>query len=119
LADQHPFASIFDNRDDSSQLAIQYPYFHHEIITTSGGQDYAYPSYKNVHDNAEWIHTIDSIISALVEAGLQIEFFHEHSACPWQMFPFCEHVGPGLWHIRGDLIPLIFSLGARKPRLPA
>ena len=118
IADQHPFASIFDNRDDSSHLAIQYPYFHREIITTSGGQDYADPSYKNEHDNAEWIHTVDSILSALVEAGLQIEFFHEHSACPWQMFPFCERAGPGLWHIRGDLIPLIFSLAARKPKLP-
>lgn len=59
-------------------------------------------------------HTIDNIVSSLIEAGLQIEFFHEHTSCPWQMFPFCEPVGPGAWHIRGDLIPLIFSLRARK-----
>jgi len=29
------------------------------------------------------------------------------------MFPFCEPDGRG-WHIKGDLIPLIFSLKARK-----
>jgi hypothetical protein len=50
-----------------------------------------------------------------IEAGLQIEFFHEHSSCPWQMFPFCEPDGRGVWHIKGDLIPLIFSLKARRP----
>jgi hypothetical protein len=87
------------------------------MILSSGGQDYADPSYKSEHGNAEWIHTVDSIVSSLIEAGLQIEFFHEHSLCPWRMFPFCEPAGPGAWHIKGDLIPLIFSLGARKPSL--
>jgi SAM-dependent methyltransferase len=118
IADQHPFASIFNNQDDVSELAIQYPYFRHEMILSSSGQDYADPSYKSEHDNAEWIHTVDSIVSSLIAAGLQIGFFHEHSSCPWQMFPFCEPAGPGTWHIRGDLIPLIFSLQARKPKLP-
>jgi SAM-dependent methyltransferase len=114
IADQHPFASIFNNADEASELAIQYPYFRQEIILSSGGQDYADPSYKNEHYNAEWIHTVDSIVGSLIEAGLQIEFFHEHSSCPWQMFPFCEPVGPKSWHIKDDLIPLIFSLKARK-----
>jgi hypothetical protein len=31
------------------------------------------------------------------------------------MFPFCEPVESSAWHIKGDLIPLIFSLRARKP----
>lgn len=79
-----------------------------------GGQDYADPSYKNEHDNAERIHTIESIVSSLIDAGLQMEFFHEHSSCPWRVFPFCEADGPGAWDIKGDLIPLIFSLKARK-----
>jgi hypothetical protein len=30
------------------------------------------------------------------------------------MFPFCEPDRPGAWHIKGKLIPLIFSLKARK-----
>jgi SAM-dependent methyltransferase len=115
IADLHPFASIFNNEDDASSLAIQYPYFHQEMILSSGGQDYANPSYKNEHVNAEWIHTVDSILSSLIGAGLQIEFFHEHSSCPWQLFPFCEPAGPGAWCIKGNLIPLIFSLRARKP----
>jgi SAM-dependent methyltransferase len=115
IADLHPFASIFNNEDDASTLAIQYPYFHQEMILSSGGQDYADPSHKNQHDNAEWIHTVDSILSSLIEAGLQIEFFHEHFSCPWQLFPFCEPTRSGTWHVKGDLIPLILSLRARKP----
>jgi SAM-dependent methyltransferase len=113
IADEHPFASIFNHEDNATELAIQYPYFREEMILSSGGQDYADPSYKNEHGNAEWVHTVDSIVGSL-EAGLQIEFFREHSSCPWQMFPFCEPAGPGAWHIKGDLIPLIFSLRARK-----
>jgi len=115
IADEHPFASIFNHEDDAAELAIQYPYFREEMILSSGGQDYADPSYKNEHGNAEWIHTVDSIVSSLIEAGLQIEFFHEHFLCPWRMFPFCEPAAHGAWHIKGDLIPLIFSLRARKP----
>jgi SAM-dependent methyltransferase len=113
IADQHPFASIFNNEDDASELAILHPYFREDMILSSSGQDYADPAYTSEHDNAEWIHTIDSIVSSLIDAGLQIEFFHEHSSCPWRMFPFCEPDGRG-WHIKGDLIPLIFSLKARK-----
>jgi len=115
IADQQPFASIFNSDDDESELIIQYPYFREDMILSPSGQDYADPSYKSAHDNAEWIHTVDSIISSLIDAGLQIEFFHEYSSCTWRMFPFCEPAGPGTWHIKGDLIPLIFSLRARKP----
>jgi SAM-dependent methyltransferase len=39
IADQHPFASIFNNADEASELAIQYPYFRQEMILSSGGQD--------------------------------------------------------------------------------
>jgi SAM-dependent methyltransferase len=115
IADQHPFASIFNNLDDATELGIQFPYFREEMILSSSGQDYADPTYTSEHDNAEWIHTVDSIVNALIDAGLQIEFFHEHSSCPWKMFPFCESDGRGGWHIKNDLIPLIFSLKARKP----
>jgi len=43
-------------------------YFREEMNLSSGGQDYADPSYKNEHGNAEWIHTVDSIVSSLIEA---------------------------------------------------
>src|SRR5271154_4600307 len=36
IADLHPFASIFNNEDHASTLAIQYPYFHQEMILSSG-----------------------------------------------------------------------------------
>jgi SAM-dependent methyltransferase len=115
IADQHPFASIFNNQDDATELAIQFPYFREEMILSPGGQDYADPTYVSKHDGAEWVHTIDSIVSSLIDAGLRIEFIHEHSSCPWRMFPFCEPDGRGRWHVKSELIPLIFSVKARKP----
>ncbi len=114
IADQHPFASIFSNVDAGAELGILHSYFNQEMIVSPGGQDYADPAYVNEYDNAEWIHTAGNIIDSLIEAGLQIEFFHEHPSCPWQMFPFCQPNRHGSWHLKDDPIPLIFSLKARK-----
>jgi SAM-dependent methyltransferase len=35
IADEHPFASIFNHEDDAAELAIQYPYFREEMILSS------------------------------------------------------------------------------------
>jgi hypothetical protein len=67
-------------------------------ILSPSGQDYADPLYKCEHDNAEWIHTVDSIVSSLIEAGLEIEFFYEHSSCPCRCFRSANPQGqtPGI-----------------------
>ena len=68
--------------------------------------------------------------SALLEAGLRIEFVHEHREVPWQALPWMEPVGPGttgadgryqsnrMWRLpetQRDLVPLMYSLLATKP----
>jgi hypothetical protein len=88
------------------------------MILSSGGQDHADPLYKNEHDNAEWIHAAGSIVKFTDRGRTPDRTLSRTFFVPWQMFPFCEPAGPGIWHIRGDLIPLIFSLRARKPTPP-
>jgi hypothetical protein len=72
---------------------------------------------------------VSEIVDSLVEAGLQIEFFHEFPVCVWQCLPFAERTdkfdpsfeagrlkAERLWRVKGDPIPLLFSVKARKPK---
>jgi hypothetical protein len=35
----------------------------------------------------EWCHPLSDIISGLLEAGLRLDFLHEHERVPWRHFP--------------------------------
>ncbi|MHA1220605.1 MAG: SAM-dependent methyltransferase, partial [Candidatus Heimdallarchaeota archaeon] len=65
----------------------------------------------------EWIHTISSIINALLNVGLQIEFIHEFPFCFFNFHPNMEKREDGYWHFTNELfnVPMIFSLKAKKP----
>jgi len=38
----------------------------------------------------EWTHPISEVVTALMDAGLRVDFFHEHYEIPWQMFHVLE-----------------------------
>jgi len=54
------------------------------------------------HAGHEWIHTVSEIIDALVEAGLQIEFFHEFPAVGvlFRCYGHCRSGRPTRWILR-------------------
>jgi hypothetical protein len=55
------------------------------------------------------------VITALIDAGLVIEFVHERPVCCFQMFPFMEKGADDWWRINGNPIPVTLSIKARKP----
>jgi hypothetical protein len=59
---------------------------------------------KTVHNTTyEWNHALGDVVSALVEAGLVLEFLHEHGFDTYRL----PEGTPKL--------PLMYSLRARKP----
>ena len=46
-------------------------------VDPPGSGDYADPTHHGKLAGHEWIHAVSEIIGSLLEAGLQIEFFHE------------------------------------------
>lgn len=130
ICDMHPFLSIFDNEESATELKLKHSYFRRQmIVDPPGGGDYADVTYRGKHAGHEWIHTVSEIIDSLVEAGLQIEFFHEFPVCVWQCLPFAERTdkfdpsfeagrlkAERMWRVKGDPIPLLFSVKARKPK---
>ncbi|MGE0723151.1 MAG: class I SAM-dependent methyltransferase [Alphaproteobacteria bacterium] len=65
----------------------------------------------------EWLHSISGIVGALIDAGLAIEFLHEHTVLPWSAFSLCMPAGDRLWRLPDEMpaIPLALSIRARKP----
>lgn len=64
----------------------------------------------------ERVHALSEVLSAVLDAGLSIELFHEHatSKAPW---PWCERGADGLWRLPAGWpsFPLSYSLRARQP----
>jgi SAM-dependent methyltransferase len=116
LADAHPFLNMFYNEADAPGLAVTYPYFHDSAPHYfAPGPDYA-SSQQTTVPSYEWRHSLGDIQNALIAAGLQIEFLHEHSFCAWQYFPFMECGADRWWRLPATYpaIPLSFSVRARK-----
>ena len=114
--DSHPFSLMFDDSARVTELQVTRSYFsgpEPEYWEPEG--DYADPNAKATRGSYEWTHSLDSIVNALIEAGLRIEFLHEfpvlfHCGCP-----LMEQDKDGWWRLRGDKVPLTFSIKASKP----
>jgi len=111
----HPLNNVFASKENSIELKIAYSYFHAtEPIEWGAGSSYADPNAKVSHPSYEWTHSLSDVLNALISAGLRIEFVHEFPVCAYQRFPFMEQDKDGWWRLKGDNIPLTFSLRANK-----
>lgn len=110
----HPFALVFDDRENLTDLRVAYPYFHApEPLRCPVKGSYADRSATVSQTVAyEWVHSLSDILNALISAGLKIEFLHEFPYCTFQMLPFMEQSEDGHWRLKQNL-PLMFSLKAR------
>ena len=66
--------------------------------------------------NYEWPHSIGAVVSAVLDAGLRLDFLREHDRISWRPFPEMIEVGEDLFALPKSAvkIPLAFSLGATK-----
>lgn len=115
IAECHPFAYVFDNERNTDKLEIKYPYFSKsEPIIFNEEGSYADKEAKTKNNvTYEWAHSLSDIFMALINAGLKIEFFHEHNFTVWQHFPVMKQDADGYFRFDKD-IPLLFSLMAVK-----
>lgn len=66
----------------------------------------------------EWNHGLGETIDALLQAGLRLDFVHEHREVPWQALPWMvPGPDPRTWVLPGhnERVPLAYSLRATKP----
>ncbi len=114
ILDGHPLMNVFE-LSESGDLRPEHGYFREEILL-SGGQ----PSYAGseiiTSPVYEWQHSLGEIVTALVAAGLQMEFLHEFPVSGYQVHPIMEQGDDGWWRFpqRNDSYPQLFSIRATK-----
>ena len=115
IAEFHPLIYIFKRRSDAAELFISRSYFSRaEPERFQGGCDYA-SDLKHDLISYEWQYSLGKIISSLIGVGLRVQFLHEHPESPCSWFPAMKKdPGHRIWRIKGDPIPLTFSIRAIK-----
>jgi SAM-dependent methyltransferase len=117
LADAHPSALVLEEIE--GRMLPHYPWrvSADKPLIFEDAQTYTGDATELVEKrNYEWIHPLSAIITGLIEAGLQLEFLHEHERLPWKLFASMEPDGDRMFRLPETAvpIPLSFSLMARN-----
>jgi SAM-dependent methyltransferase len=122
IAEFHPISLIFDDAPDLDDLHVRYPYFPTaEPMRFDDAGDYTDRSLKVVHGTTyEFLHPVGNVVSALIDAGLRINFFHEFPFSTEQFLPTTERREGGRVHLtkHDGSVPLLYSIKASKPMGP-
>ncbi len=116
LAEHHTVASVFDDEGAANGKPGWYaPYFGGELVSDDT-RDYADAtaclSNSRTH---QFMHPLSAIVGAILDAGLRLDFLHEHARLPWRMFSTLVRDADGLWTWPDHpWLPLAFSLQATR-----
>jgi SAM-dependent methyltransferase len=119
LAEGHPAALVFDDeiRQPNGRPGFFAPYFHAGPLVINESRDYADTSARLTNSTThQWIHPLGRVVTALIAAGLRLDWLHEHDAVTWRMFD-CLVEGPDdlfRWPDK-PWLPLAYSLQATRP----
>jgi SAM-dependent methyltransferase len=118
LAEAHPAAMVFDDTAKLPDGRPGYfaPYFSREPVVMEEAHDYIDETATAVNATTyTWVHPLAEIISALLEAGMTLDWLHEHDAVTWHMFDVLVQGADGLWRWPDKpWLPLAFSLRATR-----
>jgi SAM-dependent methyltransferase len=118
LADGHPAAYVFDDeaRQADGMPGLFVPYFQRDGLVLDDHRDYADESARLENSRTvQWVHPLGEIVTALIDAGLQLDWLHEHDSVPWRMFRVLVRDGAGMYRWpRQPWLPLAFSLIATR-----
>jgi SAM-dependent methyltransferase len=122
IREGHPVLWTLDDERTEPAYVMRYSYFEREeplvwddaITYTDNDEGIAIENTRNY----EWNHGLGEVVTALIEAGLVIEFVHEFDRCDWRALPWMEQDEDGQWKLPpGDehRVPLTYSIRAHKP----
>lgn len=105
LAEHHPIATALsdDLGAEDAEMTFENPYFSTETPVTEDG-----PPYK-------WTHGLGEILSALIDAGIELQFVHEHPFSILQRSPEMVKDENGYWRFEDKIdLPLLVTVKGRK-----
>jgi SAM-dependent methyltransferase len=118
LAEAHPAAMVFDDAAVLPDGRPGYfaPYFSREPVVMEEAHDYIDETATVANATTyTWVHPLGEVISGLLEAGMTLDWLHEHDAVTWHMFDVLVTGADGLWRWPDKpWLPLAFSLRATR-----
>jgi SAM-dependent methyltransferase len=118
LAEGHPTALVFDSSTGSSDGRPGYyvPYFLEGPLVRDNSHDYIDEAVrlKNARE-CTFMHPLGGVVTGLIEAGLTLNWLHEHDAIAWRMFDNLVAGTDGLYRWPSEpWLPLSYSLLASR-----
>jgi SAM-dependent methyltransferase len=118
LLEGHPAALMLDQKDKDSPILSSLPYFKSDgPLIFKSDKSYASDDARLKNDTSvEWVHPLAEIVMSILEAGLALEFLHEHDRLAWQLYPSLIKGEDGMFRLPADApsIPLSYSIKARR-----
>lgn len=105
--------------DPDLGIKVDNPYFFaEEPYKAETAGSYANDFQGKVRNYYMWDHSLGEVINSIIGAGLHMEFLHEFPFALRAKFPTMLQGDDGYWRFRREhnMIPLLFSLKAHKPR---
>jgi len=114
LSEFHPVSDMYG----WESFALERSYFATGPLFDDSPGTYADLDADTTHNASyEWQHPLGTVVTALVDAGLRIEFLHEHPFTLFPRWPFLERRDDGSFILPSGMpqLPLMYSLRAVKP----
>jgi SAM-dependent methyltransferase len=118
IREAHPLLWALAERSDEL-LVLEHPYFEREQPTVwEDGGTYVETDVSFQHNvTHEWNHGLGEIVTALLEAGMQLTMLAEHDSVPWEALPGrMERTAQNEWRLadRPWRLPHSYTLRAVK-----
>jgi SAM-dependent methyltransferase len=119
LIEGHPLVNALDEKwtPEQGPPSFPAPYSNSGRPVAWDWKDYADETFDaGGRKSYEWPHSNAQVASALAEAGLRIEFIHDHDFLVWEAAPGLERTDDGNWRwpVGTNPLPLSYSIRARK-----
>lgn len=112
ILDFHPFIWMYN----WGMTDIEYSYFNDQVIEEVAEGTYADRSADITMTEYGWNHPTSEVLGALIDKGLEIQFFHEFPYTTWDCFQDLKEIGYHKYVFKklGHKIPYMFSIKAVK-----
>ena len=102
IREAHPMLGTLSDPREDGLLVVDFPYFERaEPMVWDEGGTYVQTDAVFTHNRThQWNHGLGEIVTALLDAGLELTGLAEHDSVPWDAMPgMMEEAGGGEWRL--------------------
>ncbi|MFI9644180.1 class I SAM-dependent methyltransferase [Micromonospora sp. NPDC051925] len=119
LREGHPMLRAVDETRPDGLLVVEYPYFERTepMVWEEGGTYVSTDATFTNNTVHEWNHGLGEVVTALLDAGLELTMLCEHDSAPWDSLPGRQaRDDHGEWRLteRPWRLPQTYTLQARR-----